>query len=90
MTSNLHLGETCVACGGKVLPVLYGMPEVAAREASERGELILGGCTLEDVACRCECGATAYEFDESPFDPFGVDEARTYIDETRAYIDQVR
>ena len=36
MTSNLHLGETCVACGGKVLPVLYGMPEVAAREASER------------------------------------------------------
>jgi len=85
MAAISQLGGTCGECGGKVLPVLYGMPANDAMEASQRGELILGGCTVEDIACRCDCGATSYTFDEVDDidDGFGLEEARAYIAEVR-------
>ena len=83
MTTNPHHGETCPDCGGKVLPVLYGMPGEAAMKASQRGELVLGGCTVDDVEFRCDCGATAYDLHDSSADPFDIEEARPYIDEVR-------
>lgn len=36
----------CKHCGGKVLPVVYGLPAPMLLEAAERGELILGGCCI--------------------------------------------
>jgi len=83
MTTKSHRGETCPDCGGDVLPVLYGMPGEAAMKASGRGELILGGCMLEDIAFRCGCGATSYDFDERSSESFRVDDARVYIGEVR-------
>ena len=83
MTTNPHRRETCPDCGGKVLPVLYGMPGEAAMKASEQRELIIGGCTLDDAEFRCACGATAYDFDDSSEDSFGIEDARDYIDEVR-------
>ena len=70
-----HIDERCRACGGRVLPVLWGMPDVEAMKAADRGELILGGCMLEDVAFRCDCGATTYDFDGRP-PAVHVDDAR--------------
>ena len=58
-------------------------PAKQAMKASERGELIIGGCMLEDVEFRCDCGATAYDFDDSSADPFNIDDARAYIAEVR-------
>ena len=46
-----------------MLPVLYGMPGPELWEASERGELIIGGCMAEAALVRCECGATGYDAD---------------------------
>jgi len=75
--------ETCRACGELVLPVLYGMPDLEAIEASERGEVLLGGCIVEDVGTSCRCGATAYDDDGRRVQTFTVDDARAYIDEVR-------
>ena len=83
MTSNPHHSETCPDCGGRVLPVLYGMPGEDAMEASRRGELILGGCTVDDIEFRCDCGAITYDFDDASADPFDIDDARACIDEAR-------
>jgi len=78
-----HIDERCRACGGRVLPVLWGMPDVEAMEAAGRGELIIGGCMSEDIEFRCECGATAYDVDDRRVRPFTLDDARHYIDEVR-------
>ena len=68
--------DTCRACGELVLPVLYGMPDPEAMEASKRGELLLGGCIVEDVGTSCPCGATAYDDDGRRVQTFTVDDAR--------------
>lgn len=81
MTTDSTAPETCPVCGGPALPVLYGMPDVAAVEASERVELILGGCVPEGIASRCGCGAIAYVFHGASVDAFGVDDVRDYIAE---------
>ena len=39
--------KTCPKCGGKVVKIIYGEPDQELFEASERGEVILGGCCIE-------------------------------------------
>jgi hypothetical protein len=78
-----HLGEVCRACGGDVLPVLYGMPGPGMWEAYERGEVILGGCMIEATAVQCRCGATGYDVDGRPSVLFTIDDARAFITEVR-------
>lgn len=36
----------CPACGGKLIPILYGLPDAEAGAAAERGEIALGGCII--------------------------------------------
>ncbi len=36
----------CPKCGKKLIPVVYGMPTADTFEASERGEVRLGGCCM--------------------------------------------
>ena len=41
------MGRTCPECGSRrVVPIEYGMPGGDGIEASERGELVLGGCCI--------------------------------------------
>lgn len=52
----------CPLCGTPGVPILYGFPTHEAFEAAERGELIIGGCTVEldrnvDLGCS-NCGET--------------------------------
>ncbi len=42
---NLKPG-ICPICGGKVVPIVYGMPTVELEEKADRGEVVLGGCCL--------------------------------------------
>ena len=37
---------TCPKCGGKVVKIIYGEPTEELFEASERNEVILGGCCI--------------------------------------------
>ena len=36
----------CPKCGGKVVPIVYGMPMEELQEKTDRGEVILGGCCI--------------------------------------------
>lgn len=36
----------CPKCGGKVVPIVYGMPMEELQEKADRGEVILGGCCI--------------------------------------------
>ena len=36
----------CPICGGKVVPIVYGMPTGELEEKADRGEVVLGGCCL--------------------------------------------
>jgi uncharacterized protein with PIN domain len=45
----------CPACGGKLVPIVYGLPGPEASEAAMRGEIALGGClvTRDDPHLAC-------------------------------------
>ncbi len=54
-------------CGKSMVPVVYGMPGPDLFEASERGDVVLGGCVVSDdiPAFRCRsCGATSGRIDD--------------------------
>lgn len=53
---------SCGRCGRAMLPIAYGYPGLETIEAEQRGELVIGGCTVYDgmpaFACT-ECGRSA-------------------------------
>ena len=36
----------CPKCGGKLVPIIYGMPSVELMEKVEKKEVYLGGCCI--------------------------------------------
>ena len=50
MTMNLFKQNRkpciCPICGGKVVPIVYGMPTGDLEETADRGEVFLGGCCI--------------------------------------------
>jgi hypothetical protein len=47
---RLRKGSKCPTCKvGKLIPIVYGMPEGELIEQSERGEIELGGCSVTEV-----------------------------------------
>jgi len=50
----------CPSCGSSdVVPIVYGMPDAELAEASNKGEVELGGCVImvDDPKWRCKaCG----------------------------------
>ncbi len=41
--------EPCPACGSTdAIPIVYGFPGSALAEASMRGEVVLGGCMVQE------------------------------------------
>ena len=47
--------RTCPACGGKLLPIAYGYPGPDLMEAAEKGEVIIGGCEVEEDNPNWQC-----------------------------------
>lgn len=47
--------EKCPKCGGEVVRIVYGMPghELALKETA--GELVLGGCCVEENSPAWQC-----------------------------------
>jgi hypothetical protein len=53
MTEDLQVTSqrpVCPHCGGQSIPIMYGFPAnlEAAFEAEERGEVVIGGCVIDD------------------------------------------
>lgn len=53
----------CPACGSKdIIKILYGMPSYEAHLASEKGELMLGGCCISDINPNKHCKSCGKDF----------------------------
>lgn len=53
----------CPNCGsGEVLPIEYGYPGLEMGEAAERGEIVPGGCLVNDIDRAWHCQRCDYEF----------------------------
>ena len=49
-THSLRKGSNCPTCkAGRIIPIIYGLPDREVVEKSERGELELGGCIITEV-----------------------------------------
>ena len=48
--------KKCPKCGERLIEIVYGRPDPELFEASERGEVILGGCLIngDDPEYRCK------------------------------------
>ena len=86
--------ERCPTCQAPVVPIAYGFPGPEMFEVAERGEIILGGCTIVtgNPTHSCPCGATRRgDVDPigeparqgEPAEAFSLKEARTYIESVR-------
>lgn len=64
--SGTTTAPQCPRCHETMVPIVYGLPPVELGEASSRGEVILGGCCIDEDempewgCVRCE-EATARE-----------------------------
>ena len=51
-----HEDRGCPTCGAGMTPVVYGLPGLELAEAAARGDVELGGCTIEfdgpNLICR--------------------------------------
>ena len=52
----------CTFCGGRVVPVEFGMPTDSTFEAAERGEVILGGCSIPFPTPERRCAECGHEW----------------------------
>lgn len=56
--------DACPVCGGRGVPIVYGLPGVELAQAENRGKVLLGGCIPMDDNAKCtRCGATWKEAD---------------------------
>lgn len=66
----LKLGDKCPYCGGKLLPIVYGEPDDETFDRHGRGEIVLGGCCVNELSPEKECAQCGFQFlevDEKKF-----------------------
>ena len=60
---ELRKPKNCPKCGSaKFVGILYGRPTTEAREARDRGEIILGGCIIMPDQPDWECTACGHQW----------------------------
>ena len=73
----------CPDCRERMVPIAYGFPGPEMFEAAERGEIILGGCTIDAAnsthSCACDTTPSSTVDTDDALVAFDVDEARSYI-----------
>ena len=52
----------CLECGADAVPIVYGLPGVELMEASDRGEVALGGCIIMDDQPTWQCLHCGHSF----------------------------
>jgi len=85
-TGAVRDGEHCSECRGPVVPIVYGFPGPDMFEAANRGDIVLGGCTLfpDSPTHSCACGATTSGvLGDDDLLAFDIDDARSYIASVR-------
>jgi hypothetical protein len=55
--------RTCPRCGERdAVPIVYGLPGTDLGEASDRGDVVLGGCCVSDDLPIWHCNACDHDF----------------------------
>lgn len=70
--------KKCPKCGEKLLEIIYGMPGPELFEASERGEVILGGCCISENDPKYRCNKCKLDYSSNLKEAHKVEE---WIDE---------
>jgi hypothetical protein len=66
-TTVASTARRCPACGElHALPLVYGLPDESMFEASERGEVELGGCIVGDGDPDMRCVACGHAWRTHP------------------------
>ena len=52
----------CPKCGGKVVPILYGEPNELAEQEFLKGNIVFGGCCIEENDPDWECLGCEQQF----------------------------
>ncbi len=60
--TSLKLGDKCPYCGGKLLPIVYGEPDDETFDRHGRGEIVLGGCCVNELSPQKECAHCGFQF----------------------------
>lgn len=56
-------GQACAQCGShEVIPIIYGLPDAGLLEQAEAGEVILGGCVIDEDCPAWHCGDCGHEW----------------------------
>ena len=55
LDSFLEYEPKCPNCGGKLLEIVYGMPDSETGEKAMKEELFLGGCMIDDDNPKYHC-----------------------------------
>ena len=60
----------CESCGKTMVPIAYGYPGDGMWEAVERGDIVLGGCVVEEgiplwrcTSCGAQSGSMTFDRD---------------------------
>jgi hypothetical protein len=48
--------ERCPKCGGPVTPIVYGLPTEEMGRRAKAGEIVLGGCMVDEKSPTWLCG----------------------------------
>jgi hypothetical protein len=63
-----EIPEVCPHCGATGRPIIYGHPDVSMFESSDRGEIEIGGCVVDDDSPAFRC-ANGHAFGEGAYFP---------------------
>ena len=64
----------CPKCGDQLIEIVYGMPGPELFEASERGEVILGGCCITGDDPKYHCKKCKLDYSRDLKQSFEVEE----------------
>jgi rubredoxin len=57
------MNKKCPVCGSRnAQEVVYGYPDMDLVEQADRGEVVLGGCCIEDDSPRWQCRDCGHEW----------------------------
>ena len=91
MTSDeLRKPETCPSCSGHdIRRIMYGLPTDETLRRAERGEVVLGGCTVFDDMPDWRCMTCGHEWFD-PTDPVRIEHDRLFAEEERQHKEKLR
>ncbi|MCQ2570766.1 MAG: hypothetical protein MJ154_00750 [Candidatus Saccharibacteria bacterium] len=66
--------KKCPKCGCELKKIIYGMPTLETFEASERGEVVLGGCCIIDGGPDYRCDECRLEYSKDLKETFEIED----------------